>query len=65
LVAFPTPNEFRKLRNYLGYSLRDVASETGVSPAVICAFERDKTIWYTKYIPLAKWYTENLKENGK
>lgn len=58
-LVMPSLHDFKARRELLGYSLRDVAKATGVSPATISRIERGNDADYTNVKKLHEWYVSN------
>lgn len=58
-LIMPSLHDFKARRELLGYSLRDVAKATGVSPATISRIERGNDADYNNVKKLHEWYASN------
>jgi predicted transcriptional regulator len=58
-LVMPSLHDFKARRELLGFSLREVAKETGVSPATISRIERGNEADYSNVKSLHEYYVSN------
>jgi transcriptional regulator with XRE-family HTH domain len=58
----PSLCDFKERRNLLGFSLRQVAKATGVSPAAISRIERGREAYYSNVKTLHEYYLSVCKQ---